>query len=150
MSFAIMRLAKLKTWASVSASGSHTYRTIPTPNADPSRRSMNRTIVGTTGEVLEDMQRRVGEITSKPRSNAVLGLELLLTASPEAFQGDEPLDVRAWAKSNLDWLWQTFGEKNVTHVVLHRDETTPHLVAYVVPEKDGRSTQEGLLGRRKN
>jgi hypothetical protein len=146
MSFAIMRIAKLKSWSSVSASGAHTYRILPTPNADPSRRGLNRTLIGNAGEVCQDMKRRVGKVTAKPRSNAVLGLELLLTASPEAFQSGDPIDMRAWVKSNIDWMRQTFGAENVAHVVLHRDETTPHLVAYIVPEKDGRLNAREIVG----
>lgn len=146
MSYAILRLSKLKSWSAVGGSGAHTYRAITTPNADPARAALNLTGTGTKGDVLGDVRRRVDNITSKPRSNAVLALELLLTASPEHFQGKSQAEVKAWARANTVWLRQTFGKENVVHLVLHQDESTPHLVAYVVPERDGRLNARAVTG----
>ena len=146
MSYAILRLSKLKSWSAVGGSGAHTYRATETPNADPALAGLNVTGIGTKGDVLGDVRRRVDAITSKPRSNAVLALELLLTASPEHFQGKSQADVKAWARANATWLKQTFGKDNVVHLVLHQDESTPHLVAYVTPERDGRLNARAITG----
>ncbi len=146
MSFAILRIAKLKSWGSIASSAGHTYRTRETPNADPSRASQNVVGIGTRGDVLGDVRRRVEAVTSKPRSNAVLAIEVLLTASPEHFEGKSDQDVIRWAKANANWLRDRFGKDNVVHAVLHRDESTPHLVAYVVPEVAGRLNSRPLIG----
>lgn len=146
MAYAIMRVSKHKSWGTIGASAAHTYRTRPTPNADPARASENRVGVGRKGEVSEDIRRRLDAVTDKPRTNAVLALELLLTTSPEWMVGKSDREISAWANANTAWLKATFGKANVVHVVLHRDETTPHLVAYVVPEKDGRLNARGLVG----
>lgn len=147
--YAILRTAKLKTWGSVGGSGAHTYRQAGmAPNADPSRLRLNRTLVGTAGEVLADTQRRVAAVTEKPRANGVLAVELFLGASPEWFEGKTDAQVEAWAKRNVAWLKHRFGKANVVHAVLHRDETSPHVVAYVVPEVDGRMNARAILGGR--
>ena len=41
MAYCILRTAKLKTIGNISGSLAHTYRTINTPNADPSRTHLN-------------------------------------------------------------------------------------------------------------
>lgn len=146
MTYAIMRFSKLKSWAEVGASGAHTYRTRLTPNANPEKLALNKTGRGTRGDVLKDVKSRVFAVTDKPRSNAVLALEFLLTASPEWFDGKSSAEVRQWANASTAWLKKTFGTENMVHVVLHQDESTPHLVAYVVPEKNGKLNARGYTG----
>lgn len=146
MTYAIMRMTKLKSWAEVGSSGSHTYRIRLTPNADPERLALNKTGKGTKGDVLKDVKTRVAEVTKKPRSNAVLALEFLLSASPEFFQGKSQAEVNEWANASTAWLKNTFGRENLVHVVMHQDESTPHLVAYIVPEKDGKLNARGYTG----
>ena len=38
-----------------------------------------------------------------------------------------------WCQDNIDWLQKTYGIDNVVSVVLHMDESTPHLHATVIP-----------------
>jgi len=149
MAYAILRTAKLKSWGNVSGSGAHTYRHKGmAPNADPLRMGKNKLLVGRPGDVLGDVQRRVSAVTDKPRENAVLCIEHLLSASPEFFTGKTSKEVDAWARKNLQFLAQTYGKENVAHAVLHLDESTPHIVAYVVPEKGGKLNCRALLGGR--
>lgn len=149
MSFAILRTTKLSTWGGIGGSASHTYRQGGmAPNADPSRMHLNRTLVGVPGEVVSDVRRRVEAITEKPRANAVLAIEVLCTASPEWFDGKSEKEIDAWSKRNVAWLRHFFGKENVVHAALHLDESTPHVVAYVVPESEGRLNCRGILGGR--
>ncbi|WP_171498881.1 MobV family relaxase, partial [Acinetobacter soli] len=39
----------------------------------------------------------------------------------------------AFFEQSRKWLESKYGKKNVVSTTIHRDETTPHLVAYVVP-----------------
>lgn len=149
MSYAILRTAKLSTWGNIGGSAGHTYREDGmAPNADPARAGLNRTLVGTSGEVLADVRKRFDAVTDKPRSNGVKCVELFLGTSPEWAVGKSDEQIQAWAKANVSWLNATFGKSNVTHAVLHRDETTPHIVAYVVPEVGGRMSAREILGGR--
>ena len=44
------------------------------------------------------------------------------------------------------WLEEKYGKNNVVSTTIHRDETTPHLVAYVVPldEESGRLNAKNI------
>lgn len=118
------------------------------PNADPLRLGKNKVLVGHPGEVLEDVRRRVDQVTDKPRKNGVLCVEHLLTASPEFFENLSPKQVDSWARKNIQFLVKTYGKENVAHAVLHLDESTPHIVAYIVPEKAGKLNCRAYLGGR--
>lgn len=149
MAYAILRTSKLKTWGNISGSAAHTYRHKGmAPNADPLRMGQNKVLVGRPGEAVEDIRKRVSAITDKPRKNAVLCVEHLLTASPEFFQKLSPKQVESWARKNLQFLAKTYGKENLAHAVLHMDEETPHIVAYIVPEKDGKLNCRAYLGGR--
>lgn len=146
MAYAIMRMRKHNTFGTLGAAQAHTYRTRHTPNADPARAGLNAVGIGTKGDLVGDVRRRIEAVTARPRKNAVLALEFLLTASPEWFEGKSDREIKAWAKQSTAWLREEFGRQNVCHAVLHRDETTPHLVVMVVPEKDGRLNARSLVG----
>ncbi|MEX5538991.1 plasmid recombination protein, partial [Pseudomonas syringae] len=72
-------------------------------------------------------------IPQKVRKNGVLCIETLMTASPE-WQGwhNASKEAALFEKSKA-WLVEKFGAENVIATSIHRDETTPHLVAYIVP-----------------
>jgi len=78
----------------------------------------------------------------------VLALEFLLSASPEFFDGKTQQEIMQWANTSTKWLKTELGTQNLVHVVMHQDEKTPHLVAYVVPEKDGRLNARSIVGTR--
>lgn len=149
MAYAILRTEKLKTFGNIAGSAAHTYRRGEmAPNADVVLQGKNRTLVGRPDQVLEDVKDRIAKITDKPRANAVLCVEYMLTASPEFFKGLTAKQLDIWTKRNLQFLAKTYGKENVVHAVLHMDETTPHIVAYVVPEKDGKLNCRAYLGGR--
>lgn len=148
MSYAICRISKLKTWGNISGSAAHTYRhSGMAPNADPLRLGRNRTLIGNPNQVVGDVQDRVQQLGT-PRKNAVLCVEHLLTASPEFFTKMSSKQIDAWARKNITWLKSRYGSDNVRHAVLHMDESTPHIVAYVVPELDGKLNARGHFGGR--
>ncbi len=148
MTFAILRSKKLKSFGSVARSARHTFREQLTPNANPSHLSRNRT-VGANGveQVLEALKSRLPE---KRRSDAVLCIEYLVTASPEVFKrhGGHLDDLGGGYFSDaLTWLKHRHGADNVISSTVHLDESTPHLVAFVVPRtKDGRLSCRDFLG----
>ena len=80
MSYAILRTAKLKTFGNIGGSLAHTYRTIHTPNADPSQTVNNEHDLSDPDLVMAEVKNRLPE---KYRSDAVLCIEHLITASPE-------------------------------------------------------------------
>jgi hypothetical protein len=145
MSYAILRTEKLKTMGNIAASLSHNYRNRPTPNADPYRTINNEHDLKTAGQVMDGIKNRLPE---KTRSNAVLCVEYLITMSPD-WSGLGTEKEADFFKRSLEWLKQRHGAENVISTSIHRDETTPHLVAYVVPiDSQGKLNAREFLGGR--
>ena len=147
MNYAILRTAKLKTMGNIGGSLAHNYRTIDTPNADPNRTPTNDHTVATPEAVKQAIQDRLPE---KRRSDAVLCIEYLITASPE-WDGWGTNKEDEFFEQAGQWLIDKHGEENIAGMSIHMDETTPHLVAYVVPidQKGKLNCKEFLGGRAK-
>lgn len=125
--FAIMRTKKLKTPGNVAGSASHIERSRPTHNADPS--VANEWLEGGPG--MYARAKELWDAVPRKRSDAVHAFEVLLTASPEAFQAG--MDIEAWKACSMDWLRQQFKGATIVGACLHLDETTPHIQAIIVP-----------------
>lgn len=149
MGFAILRTQKLKHLASVRRSLKHAFREQETPNADPDRASQN-THLGAR-DVAQGMAKVEALLPEKRRSDAVLAIEYLVTASPEAMKGKSQAEQDAYFRDALDWLKQRHGAENVVYAGIHRDEHTPHLYAYAVPldAATGRLNAKKWLGGAK-
>lgn len=146
--FAILRTAKLSTLGNVSASGQHNYRERPTANADGQRTKLNKHVGAASADEL--VKRVKARLPDKVRKNAVRCIEYLITASPEAFTGDNATNPTQYFNDALKWLKKRHGAANVVAASVHNDETTPHLVAYVVPRIGDRlNCREFLGGRQK-
>jgi len=141
MAYAILRTSKLKSFGEIGGSLSHTFRTRETPNADQARAHLNENSGPETPEAIQ--QAIKDRLPEKRRSDAVLCIEYLITASPEHFQRD---DGRQYFEDAKRWLEERHGAENIVSTHVHRDETTPHLVAYVVPLKDGKLNAKHFLG----
>lgn len=136
--YAIMRLTKHHCGKTMRAAADHMIRQRETPNADPAR--MNRWLTPQV-DPCQAIQERIESAGVKVRKNAVHAIEFLLTASPEYFRPESPEQAGYWEKERLEawvpqaskWLEQTFGKDNVVSSVLHLDEATPHISAFVVP-----------------
>lgn len=154
MGYAILRTKKLKTMAAVAGSARHTFRDTPTPNADPAMTGRNRTVgAGSTEAVMAALHRT---LPAQRRSTAVLCIEYLITASPEDWKrhGGHLSDLGQAEKGGpgyfaeaLKFLRQKHGAENVISSTVHLDETSPHMVVYVVPmTKDKRLSCRDFLG----
>ncbi|MGE6439804.1 plasmid recombination protein, partial [Psychrobacter sp. NPDC078370] len=100
MNYAILRTAKLKTMGNIGGSLAHNYRTIETPNADPNLTSKNHHTVATPEAVKQAIKDRLPE---KRRSDAVLCIEYLITASPE-WEGWGSSKEVEFFKRSAQWL----------------------------------------------
>jgi len=143
--YAVLRIAKVKTMGHVAGLGLHVERERETRNADEARRTQNERLAG-TGDWSADVARRLADAPTI-RTNAVLAIEHVMTASPEFFAAGDERRVAAWRDASMAWLRETYGERNVVAAVLHRDELTPHIQALVVPIDDhGRLNARGFIG----
>jgi len=151
--YAVLRVAKLKTMGEIGALGQHNERTRATPNADAERLGENVRLVG-SGDWCADAQARL-DAAPRIRSNAVLAIEHVMTASRDFYQqgeaGERAARLDDWTARSMAWLRERYGEQNVVAAVLHRDELTPHIQALVVPLHDelGLNAKHWLGGREK-
>jgi inhibitor of KinA sporulation pathway (predicted exonuclease) len=146
--FAILRTKKLKTMGQVSGSAEHSFRELETPNANRIRTRLNE--YGGVQSAHELVASVKALLPEKRRKDAVLVIEYLITASPEWFTGGPPSAGDAYFRESVQWLARQHGAANVIGWVVHRDESTPHLVSYVVPldPRTGRLNARRWLGGR--
>jgi hypothetical protein len=145
MNYAILRTAKLKTMGNIGGSLAHNYRTIETLNADPNRTPKNDHSVATPEAVKQAIKDRLPD---KRRSDAVLCIEYLISASPEWDGWGKSQETEFFKRASL-WLVDKHGEENIAGMSIHRDISTPHLVAYVVPiDQKGKLNCKDFLGGR--
>lgn len=154
--FAILRYAKLKTMSAIRGSGHHMARTIVTPNADPDRRASNVVLVGSEDPAADAMalipkmgRQDPNDKTSKllRRSNSVLTVEVLMTASPEWWQVATQPEKDSWVQQSSEWLAKEWGVENIAHLEMHGDETTPHLTGFIVPlDAEGGLNARAFIG----
>lgn len=117
----------------------HIERTQIPANADPSRTHLNRELIAFPEGVADRTQAinyrlEHAGLTRKIGTNQVRVIRVMLTGSHDdmkRIEAEGKLDQ--WCVDNLAWLNQTFGADNVVSAVLHRDESTPHIHAAVVP-----------------
>ena len=137
---ALARVEKVHSYAQLEQRESHNLRTKYTPNADASRADWNQEYVNLEAKPLRDLvAARIVEAQGelKPRAGQVLCMEVLLTASPEAFERNargEVADMREskWLKDTVSFARNQWGP-NLVGCMLHQDEKTPHVQAFVVP-----------------
>jgi hypothetical protein len=145
MAYAIMRMTKLKSKREIGGALRHNTREKTPKNADPTKKDLN---VSIGGNMAECMARVESLLPEKIRTNAVMGIEFVFTASPE-FTGD-------WSKYLMDcsdWGLKTFGinpkKTDISpaiNVALHRDEETPHIHMIVMPLKNGKLNAQHFIG----
>ena len=139
MPFAIYRHEKIKTAQALTASANHMTRATDTPNADPQRAALNRVLIGSADPAADaaalipapDAVDQDGK--KRRRSNSVLAIEILLTASPEWWSEATPAAQQDWLDRSTEWLVREYGRENIAHLRLHGDEQTPHLTGFIVP-----------------
>ena len=146
--YCILRAEKLSEIGNVASSAKHTFREMPTPNADPRRTHLNKTWGAQNAAAV--CQAVKARLPAKRRRDAVLCIEYLITASPEWFKTAPVKQQNGYFGAAVKWLEARHGKFNVVCVNMQLDETSPHLVAYVVPlTKDGRLSAKDFLGGRK-
>ena len=147
--YCILRTAKLKTAGNIIGSGRHNWRESQTDNADSTRTPLNRTQgAQSSAELLTAIQARLNTV-SHVRKNGVLAIEYFIGASPEFFKLNKN-NSRNYFDGAIKWLIDKHGAENVVAITEQYDETSPHLVAYVVPiDERGKLNAAGYLGGRK-
>jgi Plasmid recombination enzyme/Toprim-like/Protein of unknown function (DUF3991) len=137
--YAIYRHSKHKNMGTVTASSFHMNRMSRTPNADPDRAHLNRVLIGSedpaadVAALVPALDAVDGDGKKRRRTNSVITLEVLLTASPEWWAKATPDQQQKWLDASTAWLVEEYGRENIAHLRLHGDEQTPHLTGFIVP-----------------
>ena len=129
--YVILRHTKLKSYGEIGGSLDHTYRLIDTPNSDSSRLNLNEHDFNKKTDVVQSIKNRVDQ-RIKERPDNVLCVEYLVTASPnwDGWSTEKETEFFNLQKERLIKKW---GTENVISTHIHRDETTPHMIVYIVP-----------------
>jgi hypothetical protein len=153
MSYAILRVAKIKTAQQASAKTAHNYREHSLSNVDQAAPHPNREYLNHEQKDYGELaDQRIGQVVQrKVRADQVRAVEVIMTGSPEAFKRDAEgravdYSKSKWAQDNLHFLQNKYGKENVVSFTLHQDEKTPHVHAVIVPiTPDGRLAAKELF-----
>lgn len=147
VAFAIMRATKISGMGSVASALKHCYRDRETPNANQLLTPQNdHAGAKSTDQAMGELRE---QLPDKYRKDAVLVVEYMMTASPEWFQGASNQQKLDFFNESVGWLVDKYGVENVITATVHKDETTPHLSAFVVPKTaDGRLSAKEFIGNK--
>ena len=156
MGYAVLHLEKAK--GTDSRMSAHIERTVHPKNADRTRTHLNRELVQFPEGVRNRTQAiahriETAGIRRKVGTNQVKAIRVLLTGSNKdmkQMEADGQLD--GWCNDSLQWLRETYGERNLVSAVLHMDEKTPHIHATIVPIVTGerrKAKKEEQNGKKK-
>jgi Plasmid recombination enzyme/Protein of unknown function (DUF3991) len=154
-SYAICRIEKIKSWEALVGRATHSARERAICNADPNVKNVRLIDFDDKKSLKTMFVEKIGE--QKIRSNAVLGIEMLLSASPQYFRPDNPTVSGAYIQELVDnfatastqWLLDRYCS-NILRAELHLDESTPHIHAFIVPlDYKGRLNSRALFNGRK-
>ena len=156
MGYAVLHLEKAK--GTNSRMSAHIERTVHPKNADRTRTHLNRELVQFPEGVRNRTQAiahriETAGIRRKVGTNQVKAIRVLLTGSNKdmkQMEVDGQLD--GWCNDSLQWLRETYGERNLVSAVLHMDEKTPHIHATIVPIVTGerrKAKKEEQNGKKK-
>lgn len=96
---------------------------------------------------LADIQREIDAAGAKTRSNSVIGLDTVYTASKQFFQLHDSQTIDQFFRDCLDYHRQRYG--HVVSAIVHYDEDTPHMHVLSVPlTRDGRLSAREIVGNR--
>lgn len=96
---------------------------------------------------LADIEREIDAAGARTRSNSVVGLDTIYTASKQFFQLHDSQTIDQFFRDCLDYHRQHYG--HVVSAIVHYDEDTPHMHVLSVPlTRDGRLSAREIVGNR--
>lgn len=129
----ILRTQKVKSRGQITQAAEHNFRLRAQNNIDDARTPLNKVMVNSLGVNItkaSDLQEKLTVFYQglgiKERSDNVLMMEFIVSASPEFFEKKTPEQVEAWAKHQVVFFENKFPGQ-VKIAVLHLDEKTPHM-----------------------
>ena len=151
--YAILRFAKYK-GPTLSRIEAHNERTkdayASNPDIDTERSRLNFHPVKPRGKYREVSNQIIRESGCRVRKDSVTAVEVLITASPEFFEGKKPRDVKEFFDHALNFMKAKQDAATYISAVVHEDEKTPHMHLVFVPlTPDNRLSAKTIIGNRK-
>jgi Plasmid recombination enzyme len=129
----ILRTEKVKSRAQITEAAEHNFRLRQQANINSANTHLNKILVNSLDVDVtkaSDLQKKLTvfykELGIKERSDNVLMMEFVVSASPEFFENKTPAQIEFWAKHQVDFFQKKFPGQ-IKIAVLHLDEKTPHL-----------------------
>ena len=151
--YAILRFAKYK-GSEISNIEAHNERTkekyASNPDIDKCRSRLNFHLIEAKGKYRTEAERQIREAGCRTRSDSVRLVEVLVTATPEVFQGKKKAEIQDYFQEALEFIQQHQESKTIISAVVHMDEANPHMPLSFVPlMKDGRLSAKEIVGNKK-
>lgn len=150
MSTAVLLAGTLTGREIVLKAASHNKRAIPAERRagsriDATRSHLNECVGGlsTPADIAAQARKMMAAAgITKPRKNAVLGLEFIVSLS-----ADHRINDRALFTDAAHWIAARFGGAgNLLSADIHRDESAPHMHVLILPLIDGKLRGSAALG----
>ncbi len=121
------------------------------PDIDPERSYTNYHLVQPEGTYKQECMKRIRDAGCKVRSNSVVMVETLITATPEFIKAMDPEKQRQFFEHALDFISSNVGKQNIVSAIVHMDETTPHMHLVFCPiTPSGKLSAKEILGNRQS
>ncbi len=142
MAFGILRIRKIFGKQELLKTANHNDRKNGIVNADPEGEVIR--FIGGDNTLDEAVLGRLRQLNIKYADGDCLGVEFMISASPEYFR-EQAQNAGEWDKEKAEdfknvvkkWLIDKYGD-NMVHGVYHLDESTPHIHAVMTPIYDGK------------
>lgn len=150
--YAILRFSKRKA-GGVASADRHNERKKAAyksnPDINKQRSKENYHLIKPEGSYKREYTRRIDEAGCKVRSNSVVMVETLITASPEFINKMDPAGQKQFFERSLDFISSRVGKNNIISAIIHMDETTPHMHLTFCPVTNkGRLSAKEIVGNR--
>jgi hypothetical protein len=134
--YAVLRFAKIRTLAGLGAVSAHNTRTASQGLAHTTPTPDGAGVVLLDGQhdavaAWKDRAAAVG--LGKPRRDAVLAIEMVMSASPTWFANATQGDQDEWTERSVAYAKKIFGDGNILQATIHLDEQTTHLHVIGIP-----------------
>lgn len=136
--FAICRTEKISNWATLKKSVGHNIRTSADTRPHLAKVAEPLRVLAGSEDWEAAWKTEVGGMHLRKLGmgqSHTLAREFFLGMSPEWAKDKTKREITTWAEANIAWLEDRFGKERLKFAVLHLDEQTPHIAAYVVPLK---------------
>lgn len=158
MSYAVARMIKVKR-TGVTGIQRHNQRQMSEQSIEQSASKIDSTLTHLNYDLVNEsninyakkIQNFVDENTKrKPRSDAVLTAEWVLTSDKAFFENLSEDETKRYFEKNLEYFQIKFGEEKMLYATVHMDEQTPHMHLGIIPFDDEKKSlnARGIFNRQ--